>query len=83
MFDGCSNLTYIDLSSFNTENVTDMFFGCSNLENIDLSSFNAQDSTDVSCMFYECSNLKKIRTNKIFGEKIKNEIVTEAIEYCK
>jgi hypothetical protein len=33
-------------------------------------------------MFYECSNLKKIRTNKIFGEKIKNEIATEAIEYC-
>ena len=86
MFGYCYSLTNIDLSSFNTQNVinmSDMFFGCSNLENIDLSSFNAQDSTDVSCMFYECSNLKKIRTNKIFGEKIKNEIATEAIEYCK
>ena len=45
MFYGCSKLTNIDLSSFNTENVTNMsyvFYGCSNLTNIDLSSFNIE-----------------------------------------
>ena len=38
MFDGCENLLYVDLSSFDTKNVTDlsyMFNGCINLEEID------------------------------------------------
>ena len=37
MFYGCSNLTSINLSSFNTQNVTNMsnmFYGCSNLKEI-------------------------------------------------
>jgi len=37
MFKGCSNLTKIDLSSFDTKNVTNMssmFKGCSNLTKI-------------------------------------------------
>ena len=39
MFYGCSNLTNIDLSSFNTQNVNNMSFmfnGCSNLKEIKL-----------------------------------------------
>ena len=41
MFDGCSNLKSIDLSSFNTSNVKDMrdmFYGCSSLkkENVNI-----------------------------------------------
>ena len=35
-------LTYIDVSNFDTKNVTDMsnmFYGCNNLINIDLSKF--------------------------------------------
>ena len=42
MFYGCNNLTNIDLSNFDTKNVTDMnaiFYGCNNLTNIDLSKF--------------------------------------------
>ena len=37
MFLGCSNLTNINLSSFNTQNVTNMsgmFYGCYNLKEI-------------------------------------------------
>lgn len=40
MFDGCENLTKIDLSGFDTENVTNMeymFSNCSSLEELDLS----------------------------------------------
>ena len=40
MFCDCSSLKSIDLSSFNTNNVTDMshmFDGCSNLKSINLS----------------------------------------------
>ena len=46
MFNGCSSLESIDLSSFNTSNVTDMrwmFDECSSLKSIDLSSFNTNN----------------------------------------
>jgi len=63
MFSFCSSLESIDLSSFNTNNVTDMrsmFCGCSSLKSIDLSSFNTNNVTNMSCMFCECSSLKSI-----------------------
>ena len=44
MFRGCPSLTNIDLSNFNTNNVTnmsDMIYGCSSLTNMNLSNFNA------------------------------------------
>ena len=46
MFFKCSKLTNIDLSSFNTKNVTNMsymFYECSKLTKIDLSSFNTEN----------------------------------------
>ena len=63
MFLRCSSLESIDLSSFNTNNVTymnSMFGGCSSLESIDLSSFNTNNVTDMYSMFYGCSSLKSI-----------------------
>ena len=51
MFYKCSNLTNIDLSSFNTVNVNDMsnmFLECSKLTNINLSSFNTRNVTDIA-----------------------------------
>ena len=86
MFYGCSNLTNIDLSSFNTKNVTDMswmFSGCSNLTNIDLSSFNTENVTNMFYMFDLCYNLKKISINRKYNEKLINEAKNEniTIEY--
>ena len=63
MFYGCSNLTNLDLSNFNTQNVTnmrEMFCGCSNLTNLDLSNFNTKNVTDMIGMFYGCSNLTNL-----------------------
>jgi len=63
MFGDCINLIEIDLSKFNTKNVTNMtcmFCGCSNLKNINLSSFNTKQVTDMTCMFGACHNLKSI-----------------------
>ena len=62
MFFGCSSLTNLDLSSFNTPKVTNlngMFYGCSSLKSLDLSNFNTQNVTNMEHMFYECSSLKK------------------------
>ena len=61
LFCGLNNLESIDLSSFNTKNVTDMssmFCNCENLKSLDLSSFNTQNITNMRSMFFNCYNLK-------------------------
>ena len=60
MFEGCSSLTALDLSSFDTSSVTDMlsmFEGCSSLAALDLLSFNTTSVTRMSSMFRGCSSL--------------------------
>ena len=60
MFVYMDNLTTINLSHFDTSNVTDMgnmFYGAYNLTNLDLSSFNTSKVTDMSAMFYRMRNL--------------------------
>ena len=62
MFYKCSSLKNIDLSNFNTKNVTNMsymFWGCSSLNSINLSNFNTNKATDMECMFSDYKNLKK------------------------
>ena len=73
LFYGLTNLLKIDLSSFNTSDVTNMsymFYDCSNVQSLDLSSFNTENAISMSCMFYGCSKLNNIffsssRTNKL------------------
>ena len=51
----CSSLKHLNLSNFNTDNVTDisyMFFGCSSLTELNLSNFNTDNVTDISFMFF-------------------------------
>ena len=59
MFYGCYSLESINLSSFNTNNVTNMicmFSGCSSLKSIDLSLFNTKNVTNMNYMFKGCSS---------------------------
>ena len=75
MFNGCSNLTKIDLSSFDTKNVTDMsgmFSGCENLRNLDLSSLNTEKVTDMSYMFSECYSLENIDLSSFNTKNVTN-----------
>ena len=61
MFYKCISLESIDLTSFNTTNVTKMslmFSGCSSLKSIDVSRYNTANVIDMNSMFYECSSLK-------------------------
>ena len=63
MFYGCTNLTKIDLSFFETDNVINMsymFYDCSNLAKIDLFSLKIKNVINMSYMFYNCYNLEKI-----------------------
>ena len=63
MFYGCSSLTELDISGFDTGNVrnmTMMFYGCSSLTELDISSFDTGNITDMYGMFAYCSNLKTL-----------------------
>ena len=63
MFAGCSNLTSLDLSVFNTSQVTDMrglFENCSKLTSLNVSSFNTSNVEYMDAMFLGCSSLTSL-----------------------
>ena len=73
MFSGCYRLTSLDLSHFNTQNVTKMsgmFSGCSGLTSLDLSHFNTQNVTSMSGMFGDCSGLTSLDLSHFNTQKI-------------
>ena len=60
MFRNCQNLLSLDISSFNTANVTNMgamFANCSNLDYLDVSALNTAKVTNMDRMFASCSSL--------------------------
>ena len=68
MFNGCSNITEIDLSNIEISQVTgmsNMFSGCSSLKSIDLSNIDTSTVLDMSNMFSGCSSLKSIDLSNI------------------
>ena len=78
------NLQSIDLSLFNTQNVTNMsymFKNCNNLPRIDLSLFNTQKVTYMEDMFYNCDKLGSIVIN-IKSSNITNWIKKGKIIYA-
>ena len=66
MFANCNQLTLLDVSSFDTQNVTNMssmFTLCKHITNLDISNFNTETVTDMSYMFEYCSCLTNIIVN--------------------
>ena len=64
MFNGCSGLTSLDLSGWNTINLSDiygMFRYCTSLESLDLSGWNLTDVTHRGTMFSRCYSLRTIK----------------------
>ena len=60
MFSSCESLTLLDLSNFDTSNVTNMtymFSDCGSLTSLDLSNFDTSNVTDMHCMFSCCESL--------------------------
>ena len=75
MFMGCSNITYIDLSNFNTSSVTEMgsmFQGCSSLKSIDLSNLDTTQVEDMSSMFDSCSLLTTLNLSNFDISHVRN-----------
>ena len=63
MFSGMSSLTSLDLSNFNTSNVTNMssmFYNMRNLTSLDLSNFDTSKVTSMASMFSGMSSLTSL-----------------------
>ena len=63
MFSGCNELTSVDVSSFNTSNVTvmqSMFRSCYKLSSLDVSGFDTSKVFEMSDMFAACSELTSL-----------------------
>ena len=70
-----SMLEEIDLSFFNTSNVTNMssmFGGCSSLTNLNLRSFNTSNVTNMSSMFGGCSSLTSLDLSSFNTSNVTN-----------
>ncbi len=62
-----TSLRKIDVSGWNTANVTNMnamFSGCFNLTDMDVSELNTLNVTDMSFMFNNCRNLTNLNVSK-------------------
>jgi len=68
MFCNCSSINILDLSNFNTQNVTNMnhlFFNCSSLECLNLSNLNFTRVTKFEHFIYGCNALKFINIHNL------------------
>ena len=78
MFEGCSSLSNINFSNFNSNKVINMngLFGeCHSLSNVNFSNFNSNNVIDLSNMFFKCSsltniNLSNFNTDKVFTMRL-------------
>ena len=65
MFFQCKSLKQLNLSNFNTYNVTNMHcmpYECSSLNEINLSNFNTNNIIDMCCMFERMFIIKRIKS---------------------
>ena len=73
MFYRCSALNSLEVSNFNTENVTDMrwmFYDCSTLTSLDASKFNTEKVTNMLCMFQSCQALTSLDVSKFNTQNV-------------
>lgn len=71
LFVACKSLETVDLSSFNTKNVTDvseMFYDCEGLKKLDLSTMDFRKVTDDNDMFESCDSLTELKVGKAFKQ---------------
>lgn len=76
IFLSCNSISNLDLSHFNTSNVTNMsymFNGCNNLTNLDLSSFDISKITNMLSMF---SNMPTNALIYVKDETTQNLVLT-------
>ena len=74
MFQNSKAIT-LDLSIFDTSNVTDMgymFYNCTSLTSLDLSTFNTSNVTNMGRMFQSCSSLTSLDLSSFDTSNVTN-----------
>ena len=75
MFYNCKDLYDLDLSNFNTKNVTNMsgmFNKCTALKELSLTKLNTENVKDMSWMFNECKSLRDLNLSSFKTDKVEN-----------
>ena len=75
LFFRCSNISKIDLTNFDTSEVTDMqymFYGCSSLISWNLSNLDTSKVSNMKFMFSSCSSLANIDLSHIDTSEVTN-----------
>ena len=75
MFYGCKKITNLDLSSFDTKNVTNMksmFEGCKKITQLDLTPFDTKNVTKMFSIFSACMNLTSLDLSSFDTENVTN-----------
>ena len=83
MFYSCSKLSSLDVSNFNTQNVTNMssmFAYCNGLTSLDVSNFNTENVTNMEAMFSGCNKLPSLDVSNFNTEKVSN--MRQMFYYC-
>ena len=73
LFQNLTALEEIDLSSFDTSNVTDMsymFNYCTKLKQLDLSNFDTSNVTSIRTMFQRCESLEEVDLSNFNTSKV-------------
>ena len=75
MFVGCSQLTTLNLSTFNTQNVLDMeqlFRDCNGLTSLNVSNFNISNVINMTSMFRGCSSLTNLNLSNFNTSNVRD-----------
>ena len=83
LFSKCINITEINLSNFNTSQITNMgymLYYCSSLTSLDLSNFNTSQVTNMGSMFSYCSSLTSLNVSNFNTSQVIN--MGSMFSYC-
>ena len=80
IFSSLTSVSFENLYTTSTTNMSGLFFWMSNLKSVDMSSFTITSSCDVSNMFFECDGLRQIKTPRSIGKSISLPSNTVAIK---
>lgn len=84
MFYGCNNLTELDLSEWDTSQLSglqSMFYDCSGLTSLNLTGWNTSNVMYFSNMFYRCSNLTSLDVSGFDTSSARS--LKSMFAYCK
>ena len=74
-FDGCSNVSYINSTNWNTSSVTTMyvtFNNCTSLQSLDVSNWDTSSLTNMLHTFQGCSSLQSLDVSNWDTSKVTN-----------